>query len=134
MGIVVTIIMLLGLLLRWPIPFIHQRLEASAPLSANIIGGMLLLGGLWNSLWFGLQHLDVFWGLAALVSGIVMLAVALMVFAERGSQFIQLNVVIKNINSVITPFSLLINISLLACFLLYAVTLIQLNLGMPIIQ
>jgi len=133
-GIVVTVIMLLGLSMRLPIPFVHKRLVAVAPVSANIIGGLLLLGGLWNSLWFGLRHLDIFWGLAALVSGIVMLIVALLVLAELGSLFIQANSVIKNIYSRVKPLSLLINLSLLACFLLYAVTLIQLNVGMPIIQ
>jgi len=134
MGIVVAVIMLLGLSMRWPIPFVYPRLVSAAPVSANIVGALLLLGGLWNSLWFGLRHLDTFWGVAALISGVVMSVTALLILAEWGSAFTLAYLKVKNIDRQIKPLSLLVNISLLGCFLLYAVTLVQLNLGMPIIQ
>ncbi|MFT7389473.1 MAG: hypothetical protein ACI8VC_002740 [Candidatus Endobugula sp.] len=59
---------------------------------------------------------------------------ALLILAGWGNAFILAYVKVKNIDRNIKPLSLLVNISLLGCFLLYAVMLVQLNLGMPIIQ
>jgi len=41
--------------------------------AAGIVVG---LGGLWNTLWYGLRHVGEFWGHAALGSGLLMLLAA----------------------------------------------------------
>ncbi len=38
---------------------------------------VVLLGGLWNVLWYSLQHLTEFWGIAALISGFLMVLTAM---------------------------------------------------------
>jgi hypothetical protein len=134
MGIVVSVIMLLGLCFLLPIPLINARLLAGAPSSANIISGLLLLGGLWNSIWFGLQNLTAFWELAALVSGVFMVLVALLIFVSHGSGRLQEVVWLQKVYTLIQPMTSLWLMCLSVCFLLYAVTLVQLNLGMPILQ
>jgi len=134
MGIVVSVIMLLGLCFLLPIPLINARLLAGAPSSANIVSGLLLLGGLWNSVWFGLQNITAFWGLAALISGVFMVLAALLIFVPYGSGRLQEVIWLQKVYTAIQPMTLLWLMCLSVCFLLYAVTLVQLNLGMPILQ
>jgi hypothetical protein len=134
MGIVVSVIMFLGLCFLLPVPFVKARLLAAAPSSANSISGLLLLGGLWNSVWFGLQNIIAFWGIAALVSGVFMVLAALLVFVPHGSGRLQELVWLQKAHALIHPMTSFLLICLSVCFLLYAVTLVQLNLGMPILQ
>jgi hypothetical protein len=134
MGIVVSVIMLLGLCFLLPIPVIKTRFLKSAPCSANTISALLLLGGLWNSVWFGLQHLAIFWGLAALISGMLMVLAALMVFVQYGSGRLLEVVLLQKAYVLIQPLALVLTVALLLCFLLYGITLVQLNLGLPILQ
>ncbi|MGH1542215.1 MAG: hypothetical protein ACRBHB_17435 [Arenicella sp.] len=130
MGIVVTIVMLLGLM-----AMLSSRVTALAWMqrkpNTRIIILLLIVLGIWNSLWHGLRHLDSFWGIAGLISGIFMLLTALLLSADKNG--IQQSMVYPAYKA-IKPISWLIVFGLLACFLLYAITLIQLNLGYPIIS
>ncbi len=127
MGIVVTIAMLFGLVVLRPTPW---RADAAAQADLRFVvftAGALLLAGLWNALWHGLRNLDSFWGLAALFSGVVMVLAAVIIFLERGEPAVADSTWVGSIRSMVVWV-------LAACFLLYAVTLIQLNLGYPIIS
>ncbi len=44
---------------------------------------LVLLGGLWNVLWYASQHLGEFWGNAALVSGLLMVSTAYFIFRAQ---------------------------------------------------
>lgn len=108
MGIVMAVIMLLGVIAmvnaRWANKFVCFA---------------LLAGGLWNALWFGLRHLGSFWGNASIITGLIMVLAAIHLLA-----------VIKlpqSLNKIIT-------LGLTIGFLLYAITIVQLNLGYPIIS
>jgi len=133
MGIVVTVFMLLGLLLVSP--WLPNRLRFLRDNSAltGALGAGLFAAGLWNALWHGLRHLGDFWGLAALVSGTLMVGVAVVALEER-SQFGASRIGwLSRSYRAIRPLSLPISVGLLACFLLYATTLVRLNLGYSII-
>ena len=80
----------------------------------NLIGYVVFAAGLWNVFWYGAQHLTEFWGQAALVSGALMLITAMYLIAPS-----KLPAVLRKGK----PFILL---GLLACFLLYAITIYRL--------
>lgn len=108
MGIVMAIIMLLGVL-----ALINKRWKN------NVTSIVLLLGGLWNLLWYGLRHTSSFWGNSAIITGILMVLAALhllgiLKLSKGGNKFYAL--------------------CLTAGFLLYSITIIQLNLGYDIIK
>jgi hypothetical protein len=133
MGIVVAVFMLLGLLLVSP--SVPNRLRVLRDNSAlmGALGAGLFAAGLWNALWYGLRHLGDFWGLAALVSGILMVGTAIVALEER-SQFGASRIGwLRHSYRAIRPLSLPISVGLLACFLLYSITLVRLNLGYSII-
>lgn len=125
MGIVVCIAMLIGVLalLRKRHGAILQRAPA-----------VLLILGLWNFAWYGLRHLGSFWGHAALATGIVMLLTGILLLVEIGNTKTQRMPILLGVYNLLRPIRGVILIALLAGFLLYAVTLIQLNLGYPIIR
>lgn len=130
MGIVVCITMLLGLLAfvrNWRRSVKASWLDGltrSAPT-------LLIVMGLWNAAWYGLRHLGSFWGNAALITGIIMLLAGLILFVESKPQRSPaLLAVYQKLKLLRLP----IFIALLAGFLLYAITLIQLNLGYAIIH
>lgn len=132
MGIVVTVFMVLGLLHQSPISLLSfGRLAKKASLT-NFIGCGLLLMGCWNIFWFGLQHLSVFWGQAALVSGVFMVMTALLILLSPHSRWAS-NSFLKKLSYYIKPLLPLWLLGLLACAILYALTLIRLNLGLTII-
>lgn len=133
MGIVVTVFMLLGLLMVSPLAMLSLGAKRQDRNVANMIGSGLLLAGLWNAGWHGLRHLDDFWGVAGIVSGIFMLLVGVIILKEYGDNSMSRHKLIGSIYAIITPLSILWKMGLLFSFLLYAVTLIQLNLGLPII-
>jgi len=113
MGIVMAVVMLIGLIML----FKDNRTRAST----NIAALLLMAAGLWNALWYGMQHLGEFWGYAGFVSGVTMLVTALFLWFSKSAPP-------KN------TIKILIACALSACFLLYFVTLIQLNLGHEIIR
>lgn len=120
MGIVVTLAMLLGLAALFEVP----RALIKQPRAFNAYrywtGITLIAAGVWNAGWYGLQHLTQFWGQAALVSGLFMLLSG--VFLLRTG------------HSLRPVWLWILKLGLAACFLLYAITLIQLNLGLEIIN
>lgn len=127
MGIVVTLFMLLGLLILSPFSALNLRNRLS-PNACLWAGRGVMLLGFWNSAWYGLQHLDRFWGWAALVSGIAMVLTGLMIQAAHSTAPAWLAALIKKI----TAIKSLVLLVLLGSFLLYAITLIRLNLGLSI--
>lgn len=129
MGIVVAILMGLGVLMAWPMPFSALRRWQQSPQWVRSVASGLMLGGLWNSVWHGLRHLSDFWGHAALVSGLFMMAVAVLLAADRRTAGWGHFGVVRAIYKVIRPLSGLLVMALLACFVLYTVGLVQLNLA-----
>ncbi len=128
MGIVVTVFMGLGLFLLWPTGAARlERWPSGRGIQKIIVYG-LLLAGLWNGLWHGLRHLDDFWGLAALFSGIFMAATAALLLGPTGTT--QAPPTSSRWYKAATHIA---GTGLLVFFLLYAVTLIRLNLDLPII-
>jgi hypothetical protein len=132
MGIVVTVFMLLGLsFLLSPLCWNIEKYKEKNSFFNFVVYG-LLLAGLWNALWFGLRNLEIFWGVAALISGIFMVVSSLILLGDN-NRVLSAAVVVK-IYKTIKPLRLLIILGLSGSFLLYAITLIQLNLGYPIIH
>lgn len=133
MGIVVCVTMLFGLLgllkKRGKIPDKGSLLEAIY----FMIPSLSLLIGLWNFAWYGLRHLGSFWGYTALVTGIVMLITGIILLVEFSGSKVQRAPALLATYKLLKPIRIPIVIALLAGFLLYAITLIQLNLGYEII-
>ncbi len=77
MGTIVTACMIIGLLVAAPLPLLQKLPGALQKGLATLV----LVAGLWNVLWYALQHLGEFWGVAALVSGLLMIVTALYVLA-----------------------------------------------------
>ena len=77
MGTIITVCMFIGLVAAAPgavskkIPFVIRKLGAWVVLAA----------GLWNLFWYGVQHYVEFWGIAALVSGGLMMLTAIYTLA-----------------------------------------------------
>ena len=133
MGIVVAAFMLSGLLLVSP--WLPNRLRVLRDNSTLVgaLGAGLFAAGLWNALWHGLRHLGDFWCLAAVVSGTLMVGVAIVILEER-SQFGASRIGwLSRSYRAIRPLSLPMFVGLLACFLLYATALVRLNLGYGIV-
>ncbi len=133
MGIVVAIFMLFGLVLVSPYSLLTRSLQKKVVAGADWLAGGLLIAGLWNFFWYGLRNFETFWGAAALMSGVFMMAVAVIVLKEHGSAQLASNSAISMIYNVLKRLYWFWVIGLLLSFLLYATTLIQLNLGLPII-
>jgi len=72
MGTIVTVCMLVGLLFATRLPGFNllQRLPL---VFRQCVGAIVFLAGAWNVFWYALQHLTEYWGVAALVSGILMM-------------------------------------------------------------
>ena len=114
MGIVVSIVLLLANVGLWkPTKF-----------GQPIIGWLVGATGLWNVLWYGVRHLTEFWGQTALISGLALLLAAIIILHNSGVFVFKLPAWLIKCVQVI----------LLLSFLLYAITIIQLNLGYPIIR
>jgi len=108
MGIVIAVVMLLGTL-----ALANERWQH------KLIGIALLSGGLWNALWYGLRHLGSFWGNTSIITGLLMVLAAAHLFGV-----IKLPKTAANICA----------LCLAVGFLLYGITIVQLNLGYPIIS
>lgn len=128
MGIVVTIAMLLGLLVL--LPFTRSVVSNRR---AIFIGRFLLLAGLWNALWFGLQHLSEFWGQAALVSGCAMTLASVLIIKNNHDPLLCSSAIVSQLSRLAKPVTPIIIVILVLSLGLYAVTLIRLNLGLAII-
>ena len=129
MGIVVCIIMLLGLSVLQPTPWDSSRRAQYAPTFVICVALLLCGVGLWNVI-FGLLKIEGFWMWASLVSGVAMTFGAGYIFSEQNADFnaggdLQVDHTGMRKGVVIV---------LALSFLLYAVTLIQLNLGYSIVR
>jgi len=78
MGTIMAGCMLLGVVFAAKLP-IFSRLP---DFILKAIGALVLLAGLWNFLWYSLQHFTEFWGVAAFVSGILMIVTGLYLTIE----------------------------------------------------
>jgi len=108
MGIVIAVILLLSVIALLGTRRINKY-----------IAWALLAGGLWNAAWYGLRHLGSFWGSVSILTGVMMVLGALHLL-----NFIRLPTALRK----------LCMFGLAAGFLLYAITIVQLNLGYPIIR
>ena len=134
MGIVVCVVMALGLIAFMPMPWrepasevsdrgsFSSKLKSFAPLALAVVGA-------WNALWYGLQNTASFWGMTGLITGLIMMLSAVVLTTQANN-----NKIIKPFYKILNPFRIPLFVALLASFLLYLVTLIQLNLGLPIIS
>jgi len=82
MGTVVTVVMLLGTVfaIRFPAGGLGQLMPTWL---TRLVGVLLGAAGLWNVLWYGLQHLTEFWGHMALGSGVAMIVVGSLLLLSR---------------------------------------------------
>ncbi len=70
--------MLIGVLFAAQLPVLSR----TPTLLQKLIGALVLLGGMWNFFWYALRHLTEFWGIAALVSGVLMMIVGCYLIKE----------------------------------------------------
>ena len=114
MGTIVTVCMLLTIVFASRFPWLG--LNKVSPLwLLRIIGSIAIAAGLWNALWHGLRHLNQFWGLMALGSGVLLVALGVLLVQATSAQAAWLNR--------LRPFFV---IALLAFFIQYAQTLYHL--------
>lgn len=126
MGIVVTVVMLLGLTILRPTPWSDEGEQVMGLRMTRATFVLLLVLGLWNVFWHGINNMDDFWGWAALGSGIVMLLSARIIFLEHLSLRDGFGPVNTSFRTAVVGF-------LSVFFLLYAVTIVQINMGLPIL-
>jgi len=123
MGIVVSLAMLLGIVF---LLFERFYKAPNASRFTQISLGFLVLSGLWNSVWYGLSNINTFWGLAGFVSGVFILMASLLVYKKGLGE------------SSMAPFAqtlirILVVMGLILCFALYVITIVRINLSLPII-
>ena len=75
MGTIMVACMLLALLFATHLPLINLLLK-SPRLIRWMVATIVLAAGLWNIFWYAVRHLTEFWGLAALLSGLLMVLTA----------------------------------------------------------
>ena len=78
MGTIMAGCMILGVVFAAKLPVLSRLPD----FVFKAVGGLVLLAGLWNFLWYSLQHITEFWGIAALVSGILMIVTGLFLIKE----------------------------------------------------
>jgi len=124
MGIVVSLAMLLALLMMC-FGRVCKKPEHQTFTKIGIF--LVVVLGVWNAAWYGFQNIPSFWGITALLSGIVMLL---------AGQFVYLEITHSSIVRHARYFDVkLVTMMVLGLYLLlYVVTIIQMNLGMPIIS
>ena len=93
---------------------LQLKLGKRLPLLFYLVGSIVLAAGLWNVFWYGVQHFTEFWGLAALISGALMIQTSLYIFRVD-----RLPVVLLRVKP-------LVLILLLGCALMYAIKIASL--------
>ena len=78
MGTIVTVCMFAGIIIAADLLVLRKLPDAIRRTIAVIV----FMAGVWNSLWYGLQHLSEFWGFSALISGALMIVTALYVLTN----------------------------------------------------
>ena len=113
MGTIMTVSMVIAVLFSSRLPLL-SKLQNMPVMLRNFVSVLVLLAGCWNVFWYGLRHLTEFWGIAALVSGSLMLITSVYIYnAEKLPAFLQKA----------RPLVLLL---LAACACLYGVTIYNL--------
>lgn len=113
MGTIVTVCMLVGILCL--IAQLAKTTANSLPgWLFRALGGIVFCAGAWNTFWHGLRNLTNFWGIAALLSGIIMMFAAVLVirFSNKNRD--------NHLQRVVAL------VLLTAFFLLYAITILRL--------
>ena len=110
MGTIMAVSMLLAVVTATDLPVI-KNIQKMPAILLRVIACLVLLSGLWNVLWYASQHLGEFWGNAAFISGVLMIAAACynLIPAKLPLVFIKIKPVIL--------------FALLLCALLYSVTI-----------
>ncbi len=72
MGTIVTGCMIAGLILATELPVFKSVKKLPARFRKSV-GFMVFLAGFWNVFWYAVQHIGEFWGIAALISGILLM-------------------------------------------------------------
>ncbi len=124
MGIVVCICMLLGLAILQPTPWNSNKRTDHAVKFRLFTAAALLILGVWNVL-YAYPNISGFWSWVSLLTGLVMISASAYVYRERKPVEVS-NSANSNVRKGVV-------LMLAVSFLLYAVTLMQLNLGYPIL-
>ena len=124
MGIVVSVAMLLALVMMIFDKWLRNKKDR---FFIHLGIGFIALSGLWNSFWYGVQNVPSFWGFAALLSGLFMLAAVSTFYLEMRMQ-----AMLSSCSY--AAFRLAVMVGLGLYFLLYLVTIVQINLNMPIVH
>ena len=113
MGTIMTSCMVLGLLFATRLPLLNQLQRLPVPIR-NTVAGVVFLAGCWNVFWYALRHLTEFWGVAALVSGLLLLLTSVLIYDPR-----RLPAVVQRSRAAVL-------FMLLCCALLYGITIYRL--------
>ena len=121
MGIVVCLSMLIGIIVLQPTPWDRASRIAYNPKFMTFSALILAVFGSWNSI-YGFFYIGGFWRWASVLSGGVMLMSSIYILVER------------KIDASSCYVRQIVVVLLAVSFLLYAVTIVQLNLGYPILR
>ena len=113
MGTIMTACMAIGLLFATRLPVVRE-LQKLPVFLTKIVAVVVFLAGSWNIFWYALQHLNEFWGVAALVSGVLMLLTAAYIFNSK---------LLPRVLQQVRPVVLFL---LLCCSVIYGVAIYQL--------
>jgi len=113
MGTIVTVCMLIGLLVATPYA-LKKQLKPLPTVVTMLAGGIVLLGGAWNTFWHGIQNLGSPWGQAALISGVFMMLTGLYILRYA------------SLPPILQKARLLVLFGLLCWFLVYAIKIASL--------
>jgi len=112
MGTIMAASMIVGVLTTTDLPVI-KLIKKLPTIVLQAIAILVLLSGLWNVLWYALQHLGEYWGNAAFISGILMIVIA------------SYNLIPNKLPLVLLKIKPLLVFALLMCAFLYSMTIYQ---------
>jgi len=72
MGTLITVCMLIALLFSTRLPLL-KHIQRLPRILRRVVSILVFAAGCWNILWYAVRHFMEFWGLAALISGLLML-------------------------------------------------------------
>ncbi len=131
MGIVVCILLGIALMLLKPLSQLGFNRLSNKPILVKFLALAVFNIGFWNAFVYGMREIDHFWGLAGIGSGVLMILASLVIFFQK--KLIDMPVP-NGKQAFLIASQWVLSISLLCFFMLYLVTLVRLNLGMPILQ
>ena len=141
MGIVVCIAMLLGVvtMLRRSVHSTERPAHIVLRIARLAVPTGLFLLGIWNAFWYGIENIHLFWGKAALGSGLFMITASIIIFGDSQRGYSphsedRDSALMSWLYRLLNPLRGIVLLGLGLSFLLYFITLVQLNLGYPIIR